>query len=76
MLTSSIAAILDKGAPDPFVFAANGGYYLMYTTGSNVQISFSKDLTNFNDAEHATIWASDGVHKNVWAPEMHYLNGR
>jgi GH43 family beta-xylosidase len=70
-------AILNKGAADPWVLAANDGYYLLFTTGEdNVQVYYSQDLSNFNDAIGGVVWQGDGSQHGVWAPELHYINGR
>ena len=68
---------------DPFVFAENGVYYLLGTTGddpwgkgSDLTLYASKDLTEF--ARVGTLVTDGGLdsYTNIWAPELHRYKGK
>jgi len=71
--------ILSNGA-DPWVVRhSDGYYYYTQTTGSDITLWRTKDITSLEDAEQKVVWsptpgASNGSH--VWAPELHLLDGR
>ncbi|WP_051348703.1 family 43 glycosylhydrolase [Peribacillus kribbensis] len=71
--------IMGDGA-DPWVIKhSDGFYYYTQTTGNNVTVWKSKDLTHLNSGEKKVVWspgASDPNRANIWAPELHYLEGR
>jgi arabinan endo-1,5-alpha-L-arabinosidase len=73
---SLITAIITGDAPDPWVLAANDGYYLLKTTGTNVRVYYSKDMSNFTGATNSEVWKAGANQKNVWAPELHHIDGR
>lgn len=68
---------------DPFVYAENGIYYLLGTTGSdtwergsNLVLYASRDLETF---EKKCVLVTDGSlssYKNIWAPELHFYRGK
>ena len=72
--TNSIA---DMETPDPFVVSFNGNYYMTYTTGeNNIQILCSSSLQDFhNNVISSTIVFQTSSLTNVWAPELHSLDG-
>ncbi|KAL1751690.1 glycoside hydrolase family 43 protein [Schizophyllum commune] len=61
---------------DPWMLAANDGYYLTYTSGNHVEIRYSTSLTDFHGAEPTTVWSPTGSQGGVWAPELHNIDGR
>jgi GH43 family beta-xylosidase len=63
--------------PDPWVIQKAGWYYYMHTTGNSIVIRKTKAITALKDATAQVVWKPDanGTHsKNIWAPELHYLN--
>ena len=61
-------------APDPFVMYKDGFYYGCHTTGgTNVQIYKSRSLQTIFNTKPVVIW---GGKPDIWAPEIHYLNGK
>ena len=49
-------------------------YYLLYTTGSNVQVTASSNLAEW--AETGTVvYTPPSPYTDVWAPELHYIDG-
>ena len=68
--------LLDSGA-DPFSVYVDGYYYYTHTMGNRVVLWKTKNLANLREAESKTIWtppAGTMYSKNVWAPEIHYIN--
>lgn len=64
--------IMQDGA-DPWVYKhTDGYYYFTKTTGVNVTIWKSADLTTLDTGSKKVI--TTGGH-NIWAPELHYVNG-
>lgn len=68
--------LVSSGA-DPQLTTFEGAYYLTYTTGSDIRVRQADSLALLNDADEAVIWTdSDEAHCcNVWAPELHRLEG-
>ena len=49
-------------------------YYLLYTTGSNVQVTRSTNLAQW--AESGTVvYTPPAPFGDVWAPELHFIDG-
>ena len=68
--------LLDSGA-DPFSVYVDGYYYYTHTMGNRVVLWKTKNLANLREAESKTIWTppqGSKYSKNVWAPEIHYIN--
>lgn len=64
--------IMQDGA-DPWMYKhTDGFYYFTKTTGNNVTIWKSSTLTGIDAAEKREITTGG---QNVWAPEIHFLNG-
>ncbi len=70
--------LLSSG-PDPWVILHNGFYYYMNTTGNNLTIWKTRDITDLKAAEKKVVWvppATGPYSKDVWAPELHFLRGK
>ena len=71
--------ILSDGA-DPWVVRHDDGYYYYtQTTGSDISLWRTKDLTDLENAERKVVWSPDpgaGNGSHLWAPELHLLDGR
>jgi GH43 family beta-xylosidase len=71
--------IIPNGA-DPWIVYRAGYYYLTYTTGSNVQIHRATRLAGTNgigpSAIVAAFYPPAPFNQNVWAPELHFLQGK
>lgn len=73
-----INPLLPSG-PDPWVVSRDGFYYYMNTTGNNLSIWKTRDITDLKDAEKKIVWtppATGPYSKDVWAPELHFLHGK
>lgn len=82
-LFSSSAAwtnpIRNPGGADPFItYSGDGYYYMMTTEWTNVQISRSTTIEGLKTATPKVIYSSSTSSRccNVWAPEVHYFDGR
>ncbi|MEU2598140.1 family 43 glycosylhydrolase [Streptomyces hirsutus] len=67
-----------KGA-DPWIVRHGGDYYLISTSWTDViTIRRSATLAGLNTAPSVQVWQGDAASRccNIWAPELHYLNGR
>ncbi|UPG91187.1 glycoside hydrolase family 43 protein [Luteibacter aegosomaticola] len=71
-------ALLPSG-PDPWVAQRDGVYYYMNTMGDRIAIRKTTDLQKLRDAPPVTVWTPPASGPNsaaVWAPELHYLDGK
>ncbi|HLI76450.1 MAG TPA: family 43 glycosylhydrolase, partial [Acidobacteriaceae bacterium] len=65
--------------PDPWVIAYRGTYYYMNTTGRNLTIWATPDITDLRHARRRVVWTPppDGPYsKEIWAPELHRFDDR
>ncbi len=65
---------------DPYLQYWNGSYYYSESDGDRVSIRRSSSLSGLGEQKPTVVWTSpwkgwDG-HANIWAPEIHLLNGR
>lgn len=67
--------ILPDGA-DPFLYEHDGSYVYTQTTGSNVTIWRTDAPTELATAESKVIWQPTKGERDIWAPEIHFLNDR
>lgn len=68
--------IINNGA-DPWVIRVNGNYFYTHTTGNGVVIRRSPYLTGIANAAPTQVFTPPAPYnKNVWAPELHYLQGK
>ncbi len=65
--------------PDPWVAQKDGFYYFMATTGNNVTIRKTAKMSELGSAVSYIVWtppANSSNSNNIWAPELHYLDGK
>ena len=65
--------------PDPWVYQKDGYYYYMHTTGNNVVLRKTAKMSELGSAVSTTIWTAPATgpnSRNVWAPELHFLDGK
>ena len=70
--------LLDSG-PDPWVMSRGGWYYYMNTTAVNLTLRKTRDITDLRHAQTKVVWkppASGAFSKDIWAPEIHFVNGK
>lgn len=67
------------GGPDPWVTEKNGMYYYTFTQGSKLVIVETKNVSELASGRRTDAWTPPGnqpYSKNVWAPELHEINGK
>ena len=70
--------LLSAGA-DPWCIYENGFYYYTNTTGSNIKIWKTKNIAELKNAPSKIVYtppAKGPFSKDLWAPEIHYLNNK
>src|SRR5947209_3495547 len=70
--------LLPSGA-DPWIIARDGFYYYMQTTGNNLTIWKTQDVTDLKSATKKVVWTpppSGPYSHDIWAPELHFLAGK
>lgn len=70
--------VLTSG-PDPWVVQKNGTYYYTYTQGSKLVILETKNMSELASSRRYEVYtppAGFNYSKNVWAPELHEINGK
>tara|TARA_R110000744_G_scaffold374490_1_gene487322 strand:- start:26222 stop:27352 length:1131 start_codon:yes stop_codon:yes gene_type:complete len=68
--------LLDNGA-DPWAIYHDGNYYYIKSEGTSIVLLKTPDITDLRNAQSQIIWTAPktGDHsKNIWAPEIHYIN--
>ena len=70
--------LLPSGA-DPWSIYKDGYYYYTHTLGNRIDIWKTKNLADLKTAERKTIWtppSNTKYSKEIWAPEIHFLQGK
>ncbi len=70
--------LLDRG-PDPWAIGYQGMYYYMNTTGQNLTIWATPDITDLRHARKQIVWtppATGPYSHDIWAPELHRFDGK
>jgi GH43 family beta-xylosidase len=70
--------LLPSGA-DPWSIYRNGYYYYTHTTGHNITLWKTKSLSQLKTAPSKVVWTPPATGPNshdIWAPELHFLNGK
>jgi GH43 family beta-xylosidase len=65
--------------PDPWVIKKEDAYYYTHTLGNRIGIWKTQKMAALKDAPVQTIWSAPATgpnSKNVWAPELHYLDNK
>jgi GH43 family beta-xylosidase len=70
--------LLSSG-PDPWVVQKDSTYYYTHTTGKNITLYKTISISELGSARAAIVWTPPptGLYsKEIWAPELHYLQGK
>jgi GH43 family beta-xylosidase len=70
--------LLDVG-PDPWVIWWKGFYYYSNSTGKNLTLRKTADITDLRHALTRAVWTPEPGHpwsKQIWAPELHRWGGK
>lgn len=65
--------------PDPWVILHNGTYYITHSTGKDLKLYRTKDVTRLAEAESKIVWTppNEGMNsREIWAPEIHRVNNK
>ena len=65
--------LLENG-PDPWVVYWKGFYYYSNSSGTNLTLRKTADITDLRHAEKKAVWTPEPGHawsKELWAPELH-----
>lgn len=65
--------------PDPWVTYHDGFYYVMHTTGHNLQLYKTRSMSRLGTSLTSGVWTPPGTGpatRDIWAPEIHRVNGR
>ncbi len=65
--------------PDPWVIGYKGFYYYMNSTGANLTLWKTADITDLAHAEKKIVWtppATGPYSRELWAPELHRFDGK
>lgn len=65
--------------PDPWVTQRDGVYYYTSTEGNRISLRKTTDMARLADATPVVVWrapAQGGNSHSIWAPELHYLDGK
>ena len=77
--TGSFSNPLLPSGPDPWSIFHEGFYYYMHTTGGNLTVWKTRDITELGSAERKVVWTpppTGPYSKDIWAPEIHFLDGK
>ena len=72
--TNSFTDPLLEAGPDPWVVYWKGFYYYSNSSGTNLTLRKTADITDLRHAEKKAVWTPEPGHgwsKEVWAPELH-----
>ena len=70
--------LLPSGA-DPYSFYHNGFYYYTHTTGRNLAIWKTADMSQLSSAQRKVVWTPPkgaAYAKEIWAPEIMRIDGK
>ena len=73
-----INPIVFHGA-DPWVVFWNEAYYYCYSKGGMILVNKASRLQNIGKGKRAFVWrppSGEAYSKELWAPELHYLDGK
>ncbi|GAB3512474.1 glycoside hydrolase family 43 protein [Emticicia fontis] len=65
--------------PDPWVIYKDGFYYYCNSTGKNITLRKTKNMAELSQTQGVVVWtppANGNYSKELWAPELHFLNGK
>lgn len=75
--TSTYSNPINTAGADPYVMLHEDGYYYYTRTlGSRLDIWRSRSLTAIDLGQRKTVWTSPSDLKDIWAPEIHYIEGK
>lgn len=79
LLATYVNPIIGQESADPYVIYTNGFYYFLRTTGGGVTIWKSATLQGVGSGSAVTVFSTNPngpIKSDIWAPELHYLDGK
>ncbi len=77
-VTTFTNPLLSSG-PDPWILKKDNNYYYTHTFGNRIALWKTQKVSELKNAPVQTVWsapASGANSKNIWAPELHYLESK
>lgn len=75
--TSTYSNPINTAGADPYVMLhTDGYYYFTRTLGNRLDIWKSRSLTAIDLGQRTTVWTPPSGLKDIWAPEIHYIEGK
>src|SRR5690349_16200374 len=74
---NTFANPLLPSGPDPWIIKKDSFYYYTHTLGNRIAVWRTKKVSELTLVPMQTIWSAPATgpdSKNVWAPELHFLN--
>lgn len=71
--------IVPAPSADPWVIRVGGYYWYTYSLGNAISIKKADRLESIGDVSDNEIWVApigENYSKDIWAPELHYINGK
>ncbi|MGE5498750.1 MAG: family 43 glycosylhydrolase [Syntrophothermus sp.] len=68
-----------QGKADPWVIKANRSYYYCFSSNNRIWVTKSAKLQEIGKDSPKEVWAAipgTNYSNDLWAPELHYLNGK
>ncbi|TXK49103.1 family 43 glycosylhydrolase [Pontibacter qinzhouensis] len=65
--------------PDPWVAQKDSFYYYTHTLGNRIGLAKTKHMSQLKEAPLQTVWTPPALglySRNLWAPELHRLDGK
>jgi GH43 family beta-xylosidase len=67
--------VIGPEGADPWVFRhADGWYFALVTTGSNITLRRSRTISALGAGERKVVYTPPSGMKNLWAPELHWID--
>lgn len=74
VMSDKMTLIIDQNGADPWIFQKDEIYCYTKTTGNNITIFRSNELSTVAWNENKTVYKPNGYIQNIWALEIHYLD--
>ncbi len=71
--------IINGDHADPFVAQKDGNYYFLYTRGNSISIAKTRAMSQLAAATDKVVWTpanNTEYSADIWAPELHFLDGK
>ena len=76
---NTFANPLLSSGPDPWIFKKDNNYYYTHTLGNRIALWKTTKVSELRNVTPQTVWsapASGANSKNVWAPEIHFIDNK